>query len=153
MTVERTGPALLDHVHGDVPTLGLPTMSDSIKSDGSTPLTSVVSWPRPDVCVVHLAGDLDIASAPVLSQYLRKQTASGPAHLVLDLAAVRFLAAAGVGVIVSAVGDDHGVKGRLHLTGVTGHRSVERVLDITGLRSVLDVHDSLETLLDQLAPG
>ena len=56
------------------------------------PLTMTTNWPRPDVCLVQLAGELDIATAPLLADYLREQTASTPTYLLLDLAAVRFLA-------------------------------------------------------------
>lgn len=128
-------------------------MSDSLRSDGSSPLKLMASRPRPDVCVVQLAGDLDLATAPVLGHYLREQTATRPTDLVLDLTAVRMLAAAGVALLVSALGDDAGIHGRLHLTGVVGNRIVERVLDLTGVRAALDVHESLEALLDELGRG
>lgn len=126
-------------------------MSDVTRSDGLHPLRCSATWPRPGVCVVHVAGELDIATAPLLAAYLREQTACRPAELVLDLAAVTLLAATGLALIVGAQHDD-GVHGRLHLTGVTGNRSVERVLLITGLRSVLDVHDTLDTLLEAAGP-
>jgi len=45
--------------------------------------------------VVGLAGDLDVATTPQLTSYLREQSSTGPAHLVLDLAEVQFLASAG----------------------------------------------------------
>jgi len=117
------------------------------------PLTLAASWPRPDLCVVYASGDLDRTTAPTLTQHLQEQTAGRPRDLVLDLAEVRFLDAAGVAVIVNAQHNRHGIHGRLHLTGVAGNRPVERVLDITGLRPVLDIHDDVESLLTRLASG
>jgi anti-sigma B factor antagonist len=125
-------------------------MSDVTRADGLLPLRCTVSWPRPHVCVVHLAGDLDIATVPVVARYLQEQTASRPTELVLDLGAVTLLAAVGVALIVDAQRDDRGIHGRLRLTGVTDNRAVDRVLRITGLRPLLDVHDDLQTLLDTL---
>jgi len=130
--------------------LGLPSMNDSTTSDGLPLLTVTTNWPRPDVCVMGLAGELDIATAPELASSLREQTASCPAHLVLDLAEVSLLAAAGVAMIVQALRNDDGVHGRLHLIGVTDNRPVVRVLDMTGLSAVLDVHDNVEELLAHL---
>jgi anti-anti-sigma factor len=102
------------------------------------------------VCVVHLAGDLDIATAPVVARHLQEQTATRPTELVLDLGSVTLLAAAGVALIVDAQREDRGIHGRLRLTGVTDNRAVDRVLRLTGLRPLLDVHDDLQTLLDSL---
>jgi anti-sigma B factor antagonist len=122
-------------------------MNDATRSDG-LPVTVTVHWPRPHLCVVQLGGELDIATVPPLVQYLRQETATGCAHLVLDVAGVRFLAAAGIRLILSAMRNDDGIRGRLHLVGVTGNKMVARVLDLTGLMPLLDVHDSIEQLLD-----
>jgi anti-sigma B factor antagonist len=100
--------------------------------------------------VVHVAGELDIATAPAVAEHLREQTVTYPADLVLDLSAVTLLAANGVSVIVSALDDDSGIHGRRHLTGVTGNRQVERVLHLTGVRPILDVYDTLPMLLSTL---
>jgi anti-sigma B factor antagonist len=117
----------------------------------SSELAVAADWPSPTVCVVRPTGDLDGVTSPGLARHLREQTAAGPEHLVLDLAGVRLLAAAGVAVIVDARCGRRGIRGRLHLTGVTGNRPVERVLDLTGVRALLDVHDEVGPLLAQLA--
>lgn len=125
-------------------------MSDITRSDGLRPLQCATSWPQPHVCVVHLAGVLDIATVPAVARHLRDQTATHPDELVLDLSAVTLLSAVGVALIVDAQHADRGIHGRLRLTGVTGNRAVDRVLRLTGLRPLLDVHDDLQTLLDSL---
>jgi anti-anti-sigma factor len=113
------------------------------------PLAVAVSRPRPAVTLLRLSGALDLTSAPALDRYLVEQTATDPAHLVLDLAAVRFLAAAGIGPIMQAR-RALGGRGRVHLTGVAGNRLVERVITLTGVGSLLDVHDDLDALLATL---
>jgi len=125
-------------------------MSDITRSDGLLPLQCATSWPRPHVCVVHLGGDLDIATVPTVARYLRDQTAGRPDELVLDLGAVTLLSAVGVALIVDAQHADRGIHGRLRLTGVTDNRPVDRVLRLTGLRPLLDIHDDLQTLLNSL---
>jgi anti-sigma B factor antagonist len=124
-------------------------MNDAIRSDG-LPITISDHWPRPSVCLVRLAGELDSATAPPLIGFLRDATVADPAHLVLDLAGVRFLASAGVGIIMSAAHNTDGIRGRLHLVGVTDNSVVARVLDLAGVRPFLDIHDSLEHLLAHL---
>jgi anti-sigma B factor antagonist len=125
-------------------------MDDFTRSSGLLPLSCTASRPRPHVCVAHLAGELDMATAPVLAEYLREQTAAGPTDLVLDLGGVTLLAAAGLTLILEALNNDNGIHGRLHLTGVTDNRPVARVLQLAGLTSVLDVHDDLQALLHTL---
>jgi anti-sigma B factor antagonist len=125
-------------------------MDDFTRSHGLLPLRCTASRPLPHVCVAHLSGELDMATAPLLAEYLCEQTAARPAELVLDLSGVTLLAAAGLALIVAALNNDDGIHGRLHLVGVTGNRPVERVLRLTGLTAVLDVHDNLQTVLDAL---
>jgi anti-sigma B factor antagonist len=125
-------------------------MSEFTRSDGLLPLSCTASRPRPNVCVAHLAGELDMATAPFLTAYLRNQTAARPTELDLDLSRVTLLAAAGLTLIVKALKNDTDIHGRLHLIGVTGNRPVERVLRLTGLMKILDVYDDLPTLLDAL---
>ena len=114
-------------------------------------LAVVTDWPSPRICVVRPTGVLDSVTSPWLVHHLREQTAAGPEHLVLDLAGVRLLAAAGVAVVVDARCGRRDIRGRLHLTGVTGNRPVERVLELSGVRAVVDVHDEIDSLLARLA--
>jgi anti-sigma B factor antagonist len=127
-----------------------PTMNDSTMSS-DLPLTLTATWPRPNVCLIRLAGELDMATAPVLADYLREQTGPpGATHLVLDLTAVRFLASAGVALLVNAVNTDQAA-GSVYLIGVTGNAHVTRVLELTGVFPVLNIHDDLDHLLEHIS--
>ena len=115
------------------------------------PVQCTTSRPRSDICVTQLAGDLDIATVPLVADHLRQQTATLPAELVLDLSGITHLSAAGLTLIIVAMNDDGGIHGRLHLVGVTGNRPVERPLQLAALLTVLDIHDDLRTLLEALS--
>jgi len=121
-----------------------------LEGDEPLPIRCMLSSPRSDVCVAQLVGELDIATAPLVADHLRRHTATRPAELLLDLGGVTLLGAAGLALIVAAMNNDGGIHGRLHLVGVTGNRPVERALQLTGLLPLLDVHDDLQTLLDAL---
>ena len=124
--------------------------TDRSHADGPLPIRCTTSRPRTDVCVAHLAGELDIATAPLVADHLRRQTITRPAELLLDLTGVTHLAAAGLALIVAAKNNDKGIHGRLHLVGVIGNRPVERALQLTGLLPGLDIHEDVQTLLDAL---
>ncbi len=69
--------------------------------DQFTPISVQVQWAKHDVTVI-LAGELDCASAPVLSARLAELLAKRPRRLVLDLANVVFMDCAGIGPIAKA---------------------------------------------------
>ena len=123
-------------------------------TDDPTALAISTEWPTPAVCVVHLFGELDGVTVPRLTRHLREQTELGPRDLVLDLSGVRLLTAAGLTLIVRAQANGLGIRGHLHLTGVTGNRQVEKVLTLTGVSRLVAVHDDLTRLLLRLtSPG
>ena len=112
--------------------------------------------PRPDACLVRLAGELDIDTAPMLAAYLRTPPPSRPTYLLLDLCEVNFLAAAGLTVIVTAQRDDHSIHGDLRVIGVPSDRAIARVLRLTGIDTfspdspdptVADALDAVDTII------
>ena len=101
--------------------------------------------------VISVVGDLDMETVPELRAYLADRTAPGPSHLVLDLSGVSFLSSHGLSLLIEAYEGHSGSHGELHLTGVSANRAVERVLDLTGMTSVFDIHDDRDELLRELA--
>ena len=109
------------------------------------------TWrPAPDVVAVRLSGELDIATEPVAREYLRDCTRHRPAHLVLDLSEITFLASHGLRLLVATELHDDGIHGELHLVGVEPDSHVARVLRLTGLDERLDVSPDVQTLLAAL---
>jgi anti-anti-sigma factor len=104
-----------------------------------------------DVVVVALVGELDMVTTPRARSYLQEKTAGLPRHLVLDLSGVAFMSAGGLRLLVDALRSRDGIHGELHLTGVIANRPVERVLDLTGLAPLFDIHDDQDELFGELA--
>ncbi|RJL35865.1 STAS domain-containing protein [Bailinhaonella thermotolerans] len=81
--------------------------------------------------LVHLSGDIDIATGPALRRRLMNTLAYSTGLLVLDLSQVTFCGAAGLGLLV-------GVQSRARARGITlaltrVPANVDRVLRLSGL--------------------
>jgi anti-sigma B factor antagonist len=89
------------------------------------------------VAVVTVVGELDLSTVPVLRQKLTEAICPACAAVVVDLAAVDFIDASGVGALVGAAGEASraGVKFVLREPST----SVERMLDLAGLDGILEV--------------
>lgn len=90
--------------------------------------------PLGDSVVVHVNGEIDVATAGRLSDGVSPLVDTGP-NLVLDLTAVPFMDTVGLGALLatrSAVLEHGG-----SLTIRNPSRAVRRVLDVTGLAALL----------------
>jgi len=94
--------------------------------------------------VVHVVGEIDTLTAPVLRTRLDEHLPEVPL-LVLDLTSVTFLGSAGLAVLVAAKdeADRHNHRFRL----VPGSRIVVRALEATGLLTLFDLADTPEAAL------
>ena len=104
----------------------------------------------PDMVMVEIAGDLDIATVPQADTFLTQAAAGRPRHLIIDLARVEFLASSGLGFLLAARPDEDRNYARLHLLGVTQNRIVHRVLAATALLEQFEIAEDLESLLAEL---
>ena len=115
-------------------------------------LRRATRWPRPNLVLVELLGDLDLATAPPLTTYLRDLVRDRVDHLVLDMGRVTFLASHGLTVLITALAEaPH--PDRVHLLGVAGNRTVRRILQITEVGERFVEHDDLDALLHELDAG
>ena len=89
-------------------------------------------------CRLRLAGELDLASAPVLQQMLDHLRESGYRYLALDLSELTFLAAAGLHLFEQADRQFRDAGGWLVLTHPTDR--TRHLLQLTELHRVLTVH-------------
>lgn len=88
--------------------------------------------------MLHLAGDVDMLTAPSLADHVRAQLDSGQVRcLVFDLGGVTFLGSAGLAVLAEAntTAMDKAVAVRV----VASSRMVLRPLQVTGLDQVLTI--------------
>ena len=90
--------------------------------------------------VVHVVGEIDTLTAPLLRDQLTEQVAAAPL-LVLDLSDVTFLGSAGLAVLVAAKDDADRRDHVLRL--VCGSRIVTRALQATGLLALFDTADDV----------
>lgn len=98
----------------------------------------------PDVRVLHVVGELDTLTAPLLQVRLAEQLAQ-VRTLVLDLSDVTFLGSAGLAVLVGAR-DDADTRG-CRLLVVPGSRIVKRALEATGLLALFATADDVPEAL------
>jgi anti-sigma B factor antagonist len=108
----------------------------------------VVRWtePRTGLIVVHVAGELDLATAGQLERQLWEVPPA--AAVIVDLSEVRFLAVAGIAVLLRAAGRAR--EQRRGFAVVVVRHNVTRVLRLTGadreMKVVTTVSDAVREL-------
>ena len=85
--------------------------------------------------IVHVSGELDAYTAARLRDSLAGLTSAGARHVVVDLAAVSFMGASGLGVLVAAGKRLRRDDGKLVLRSAPP--SVQKMIEITGLDATL----------------
>lgn len=112
------------------------------------PLLRVHHEERDGVVIVRAVGDVDLATASLLSGHLSRgeERLTPPAPLVLDLTGVEFLASVGLSELIrhSALCADLGSR----LVVVATQRAVLRSMQLTGLTETIAVVPSVDDALD-----
>jgi anti-sigma B factor antagonist len=98
------------------------------------------------VPVIAVTGDVDMATDQAISAEIGDQFALRPRALIIDLTGVTFLGLAGVTLLVAAATMAQRCDVRL---AVVASRAALRVLELTDVNQLLDLHP---TLPDALAP-
>ena len=102
---------------------------------------SVSSSEQDGVTVVHVAGEIDVYTAPLLREVLDKQIAEGRTDLVVDLEKVTFMDSTGLGVLVGRLKLVRGQNGSLRI--VSAEERILKVFSITGLDKVFHIYPSI----------
>jgi anti-sigma B factor antagonist len=104
---------------------------------------------HPNAIVVHVRGEVDVASAPSLRETFIEVLAAAPStHLIVDLAAVEFIDSTGIGVIVGAHRRLNANGGRFSVVVATS--AVRKTLQVTGLLRAWRVTGTVEDALDDV---
>src|SRR3989442_11397499 len=90
-----------------------------------------------EVTVVALAGELDAASSPLVSESLEKLLATGRQRFVIDLVGVSVVDSSGLSTLVRFFKRVRSGGGRLRLVGL--QRPVRRVFELTRLDRAFDI--------------
>ena len=95
--------------------------------------------------VVHLGGEIDVYTAPLVREKLDEQITAGRINIVVDLTDVTFLDSTGLGVLVGRLKLTRTMGGSMRIVGTDDR--VLKVFSITGLDKVFEMHDDLESAL------
>jgi anti-sigma B factor antagonist len=90
--------------------------------------------------VVHVRGDVDVATSPRLREELHQAIASGATRLVVDMTDMAFIDSAGLGVLIGALKRAREREADVVLRGL--QPSPSKVFAITGLDAVFTVEPS-----------
>jgi anti-anti-sigma factor len=88
----------------------------------------------PPECLVAVAGELDVASAPALAETLCRLD-PGCEVVTLDLRALTFMDIAGLHAVLGARGLARATSRRMHILRPVGEAA--RVLELTGMRELV----------------
>jgi anti-anti-sigma factor len=88
--------------------------------------------------IVRVSGELDLATTPLLEETLAD--ASGD-RLVIDLSGCTFLDSAGIRTLVATARDRSGAR---RLRVVTADPGIVRLLEITGVDTLIHVHPTID---------
>lgn len=107
-------------------------------------LTIVIDQPAPRVVVVQVSGELDMSSAPDLDRVLGPLLSGSPARgLVLDLTELTFLGSYGIAALVQLHNRTIEAETTTALCLVGLRPAVARILTLTGVLAMFDVHDNV----------
>jgi anti-sigma B factor antagonist len=106
---------------------------------------SITSEDRGDSTVVHVGGEIDVYTAPVLREHLDEHITAGHHQLVVDLESVSFMASTGLGVLVGRLKLVRAANGTLRL--VCSNDRILSVFSITGLDKVFQIFPSVDDAL------
>ena len=106
---------------------------------------SITSEARGEATVVHVGGEIDVYTAPVLREHLDEHIAAGRNHLVVDLGGVTFMASTGLGVLVGRLKLVRAANGSMRL--VCSSDRILSVFSITGLDKVFQMFPSVDDAL------
>lgn len=103
-------------------------------------LKATITQPHPEVVVIAVGGELDMASGDLLRRAIERGIDRKPKRILVDLAAVTFFGSVGMGVLTQgrAMASHQGI--RLQLRGAK-HRAVALPLRYTGLENLFDIVD------------
>ena len=116
--------------------------------DMSDEPTYEVDWTDTDrVRVVDVRGEIDLAAAPELSEHLLGAEDAGLRAVVVDLCRVTFLDSSGLAALLNARKKLLAADIPLVVACEPAGRPA-RILEVTGLRSVIDVVDTREEAIE-----
>ncbi|MEU5582990.1 STAS domain-containing protein [Streptomyces huasconensis] len=97
------------------------------------------------LAVIALSGEFDIAAAPAVRTRALELIADGHPNLIADLAGVTFCDSSGLGALIGIWRCAKDADGSLTLAAIPDRLS--RLLNVTGMDTILSAHPSVEAAL------
>lgn len=91
--------------------------------------------------VIAIAGEIDLATIPLLTERLDQLIGEGRIHLVLDMSDVIFVDSTGLSALIRVRSRVLAEGGSIDLAGAQAN--VAKVFEITNLTEVFSLHDSV----------
>ncbi len=101
-----------------------------------------------DVQVIVLMKRFDAYTAGPVEATLNKTIAAGARKVICDFSQTEYLASAGLRVLITATRNLQKAGGKLVLCSIKPH--VLEVFDISGLKKIFKMHDSVDAALQDL---
>ena len=89
------------------------------------------------VYVLHLTGEVDAFTAPLLRDALMPLTEENGKKVIVDLTNVEYVDSTGLGILIGAYKSAHNYKSHLQLQGLSSR--IKRLFEITGLDEIIDI--------------
>jgi anti-sigma B factor antagonist len=97
-----------------------------------------VADPVEGICVVGVAGEIDLLAARTLQQVLAREVGAGHQAVLVNLSACEFMGSAGLAALVACRGRARSGGTVLALAGM--NRTVARSIEATGLEPLFDIY-------------
>ncbi|UFQ18905.1 MULTISPECIES: STAS domain-containing protein [Streptomyces] len=97
------------------------------------------------LAVIALSGEFDIAAAPAVRTRALELIADGHPNLIADLAGVTFCDSSGLGALIGIWRCAKDADGSLTLAAIPDR--LGRLLNVTGMDTILSAHPSVEAAL------
>lgn len=101
--------------------------------------------------VLYVTGEIDIYTAPLFKQAVVNLVSEGTHNIVIDLTGVTFMDSSGFGTLLGATRRLRPGGGGLHLAGANS--TIQRMLRLTRLDSIMQVHESAEAAVQAVGTG
>jgi anti-sigma B factor antagonist len=102
--------------------------------------------PTDGLAVIKLAGEVDMATGPAFEEALLRAIEGGGRHVIVDLASVTFIDSTALNILTRGRRQLEQTGGSLAV--VWGPGSPRRVMEITGLLTVIPAYSALDEALE-----
>jgi anti-sigma B factor antagonist len=101
--------------------------------------------------VLCVSGEIDIYTAPLFKQAVVNLVSEGNKDVIIDLSQVTFMDSSGFGTLLGATKRLRPMGGGLHLA--SPNSTIQRMLRLTRLDSIMQIHESTEAAAQAVRDG